>query len=80
MFTVPSARSHTECQVCHFLEQTYQNAVQKIYFIAENRFESLGGKLRQLHQWQDIRTDAIEAFYKHKNTHKRSSQRSSSEI
>ena len=79
MLTVPSPRSDIECQVCHFLEQTYQNAVQQIYAIAETRFDSLNIKLRQVHKWQDIRTDAIEAFYEHKKCHKRSAQWSESD-
>jgi hypothetical protein len=69
MFTVPSLRSDSGCKVCHSLERTYQNAVQQINSIAETRFDSLSSKVRQLHKWQDIRTDAIEAFYEHKKTH-----------
>ena len=59
-----------KCPRCVRLEGEYQCAIDEISSVVSRRFPSSREKLRELHKLQDIRDDALKAYYMHKATHK----------
>jgi len=59
------------CPDCKRLEREYQLTIAEIYSVVGGRFKSVREKLHQLFRWQDVRDEAVEAFYEHKKTHVR---------
>jgi hypothetical protein len=61
---------NTACPNCEALERQCDDVVRRIREVLEERFRSLGDKVRELHRWQEERDEAIEVFYSHKRLHR----------
>ena len=66
--TIPNDSS---CPECERLELAYEHAVVEIRELMCTRFSTIGEKVRRLHECQDARSIALQAFYDHKASHYR---------
>jgi hypothetical protein len=61
---------NTACPNCEALERQCDDVVRRIREVLEERFRSLGDKVRELHRWQEERDETFEVFYSHKRIHR----------
>src|SRR6266496_6789132 len=73
--TAPSQASDTiskvsdKCRQCQKLEHQYQRSVDEIFSVLDRRFMTMEEKLCQLHELQDMRDKAAQAWSEHKKSH-----------
>jgi len=77
-FTVPKQASNVaskiseECRTCQKLERQYQQSVDEIFSVLDRRFMTMDEKFCELHELQDMRDKAAQAWSEHKRSHRNS--------
>jgi len=73
--TPPSQTSNTasklfaKCRQCQKLERQYQHTVDEIFSVLDRRFMTMEKKLCELHELQDVRDKAAQAWSENKKSH-----------
>jgi len=49
----------------------YEGTTRRIQSVVDGRFCTLNEKLRELRKWQELRDEALDALYAHKEVHSR---------
>ena len=61
-----------KCRQCQKLERQYQQTVDEIFSVLDRRFMTMEKKLCELHELQDMRDKAAQAWSEHKKSHRSS--------
>jgi|SRR6266487_1336898 hypothetical protein len=61
-----------KCRQCQKLEHQYQVSVDEIFAVLDRRFLTMEEKLCRLHELQDMRDKAAQAWSEHKRSHRSS--------
>src|SRR6266496_1493599 len=72
--TAPSQASNIASKIshkcrCQQLERQYQHTVDEIFSVLDRRFMTMEKKLCELHELQDVRDKAAQAWSEHKKSH-----------
>ncbi len=59
-----------KCRQCQKLEHQYQRSVDEIFSVLDRRFMTMDEKLCELHELQDMRDKAAQAWSEHKKSHR----------
>ena len=70
-----TSKVSVRCRQCRKLEHQYERSVDEIFLVLDRRFMTMEGKLCQLHELQDMRDKAAQAWSEHKKSHRSSRHR-----
>jgi hypothetical protein len=65
-----ASRVAAKCRKCKKLECRYQGKIDEIYSLLNIRFKTMDEKLSELHELQDMRDKAAQAWSEHKRSHR----------